>query len=90
MKLVKDCHETPYQKREHRKQGLLLFHSLLNARVIELVPAPEGPGKRIQIHADLQEDFSLNHALSLYLVETLALLDRESEEYPLQVLTLVV
>src|SRR5262249_39966649 len=38
---------------------------------------------------DLQEDFSLNHALSLYLVETLGLLDRESEEYPLQVLTLV-
>jgi superfamily II RNA helicase len=89
VKLVRDCHETPYQKREHKKHGILLFQSLLNAHVIEFVPAPEGAGKRIQIHADLQEDFSLNHALSLYLVETLALLDRESEEYPLQVLTLV-
>src|SRR5262249_29432861 len=89
VKLVRDCHDTPYQKREHKKHGLMLFQSLLNARVIEYVPAPEGGGRKITVHADLQEDFSLNHALSLYLVETLALLDRESGEYPLQVLTLV-
>jgi len=38
---------------------------------------------------DLQEDFSLNHALSLYLLDTIGLLDRESPEYPLQLLTVV-
>lgn len=89
VKLVRDSHETKYQKREHRKHGLLLFRSLLDAKIVEWVPGPDGAGQRLQVHADLQEDFSLNHALSLYLLETLSLLDRESGEYPLQVLTLV-
>jgi superfamily II RNA helicase len=89
VRLVRDCHDTPYQKREHRKHGVLLFRSLLDAKVIELAETPDGRGKRVQIHADLQEDFSLNHALSLYLIETQGRLDRESGEYPLQLLTLV-
>ena len=38
---------------------------------------------------DLQWDFSLHHALSLYLVETLERLDPESETYALDLLTLV-
>jgi hypothetical protein len=37
---------------------------------------------------DLQEDFSLNHALSLYLVDTLQLLDPKSETYCLDILSL--
>jgi superfamily II RNA helicase len=88
VKLVRACHDTPHQKRQHRAHGLLLFKSLLGANVVEWAPA-EGGGKRLQVHADLQEDFSLNHALSLYLLETIPLLDRESGEYPLQLLTLV-
>jgi superfamily II RNA helicase len=89
VRLVRDCHDTPHQKREHRKHGLLLYHSLLDAKVIEFVDREDGEGKRLQIHADLQEDFSLNHALSLYLLDTITLLDRESPEYPLQLLSLV-
>jgi superfamily II RNA helicase len=89
VRLVRDCHDTPHQKREHRKHGLLLYHSLLDAKVIELVDREDGMGKRLQVHADLQEDFSLNHALSLYLLDTITLLDRESPEYPLQLLSLV-
>ena len=38
---------------------------------------------------DLQRDFSLHQALSLYLVETIAQLEPESETYALDVLTLV-
>jgi superfamily II RNA helicase len=89
VRLVRDCHDTPHQKREHRKHGLLLYHSLLDAKVIEFVDREDGTGKRLQVHADLQEDFSLNHALSLYLLDTITLLDRESPEYPLQLLSLV-
>jgi superfamily II RNA helicase len=89
VKLVRDCHDSAHQKREHRKTGLLLFHSLLGAGVIEIVPGEDGSGKRVRVNADLQEDFSLNHALSLYLLDTITLLDRESPEYPLQLLTVV-
>jgi hypothetical protein len=38
---------------------------------------------------DLQEDFSIHHALSLWLLDTLPQLDRESPTYALDVLTLV-
>jgi hypothetical protein len=46
-------------------------------------------GHKVRVNADLQEDFSLNHALSLYLLDTIKLLDREGPEYALQLLTLV-
>jgi len=87
--LVRKSHDTPYQKREHRKHGKLLFDSLLGAGVIEIVPREDGEGKRVRVNVDLQEDFSLNHALSLYLLDTIQLLDRDSPEYPLQLLTVV-
>jgi hypothetical protein len=89
VKLVRASHDTPYQKREHKKNGRLLFQSLLDASVIERVPREDGEGHKIRVNVDLQEDFSLNHALSLYLLDTINLLDRESPEYPLQLLTLV-
>jgi superfamily II RNA helicase len=89
VKLVKDSHDNPHQKREHRKNGKLLFHSLLDAGVIESVQDEETGAHRIRVNVDLQEDFSLNHALSLYLLDTIPLLDRESPEYPLQLLTVV-
>ena len=37
---------------------------------------------------ELQDDFSLNHALSLYLVDTLKVIDPASGDYALDVLTL--
>lgn len=83
VKLVRDCHDKPFAKREHKKQGKLLFTSLVEAGVLSV------EGKKVTVNADLQEDFSLNHALSLYLVETLRLLDRLAPDYSLQVLTLV-
>jgi superfamily II RNA helicase len=89
VKLVRDCHDTPRQKRDHKKHGRLLFQSLLDARVVEWVPREEGEARRLRVNVDLQEDFSLNHALSLYLLDTLTLLDRESPEYALQMLTVV-
>ncbi len=89
VKLVRDCHDNDHRKREHKKHGKLLFESLLGAGVVEWAPGEDGAGKRLRVNVDLQEDFSLNHALSLYLLEAIPLLDRESPEYALQLLTLV-
>ncbi len=44
---------------------------------------------RCRLHVDLQDDFSLHHALSLWLVAAVDALDRESATYALDVLTLV-
>ena len=43
----------------------------------------------MRVNVDLQDDFSMDQTLSLYLLETLPLLDPESPDYALDVLTLV-
>jgi hypothetical protein len=88
-RLIRGCHDTPQQKREHKKTAILLFRSLVDAEIIELVPREDGEGKRLQVHADLQADFSLNQTLSLYLLDTLNKLDPYSPTYALDLLTLV-
>lgn len=88
VKLIRDCHDTPYQKREHKKTALLLFQSLVGAGVIAITDPAENAGRRVRVHADLQEDFSIHHALSLYLLDTIKKLDPWSESYALDLLTL--
>jgi superfamily II RNA helicase len=43
---------------------------------------------KLRVNVELQDDFSLHQALSLYLIDTLPLLERESPDYPFNVLTL--
>jgi hypothetical protein len=62
-----------------------MFQSLVDAGIVEV----EAGTRRVSVHVNLQEDFSLHHALSLWLVDTVGRLDRESPTYALDVLTLV-
>lgn len=88
--LIRDSHETPTQKKAHGKRAWQLFRSLLERKIIEIIPVSERSGEgKLRLNIDLQEDFSLNHALSLYLIDTLALLEADSPTYPLDVLTLI-
>jgi hypothetical protein len=50
---------------------------------------PPQAGRHVVVNVELQEDFSMDQALSLYLVDTLPLLDRESPTYALDLLSLV-
>lgn len=80
-KLIRRCHDNPHQKRQHRRNAFQLFRSLVDRKIIEFNP--------LRVNVDLQEDFSLNHALSLYLLDTLRLLDPTALDYAVDVLTLV-
>jgi hypothetical protein len=85
--LIADCHETPHRKRLLRRRGWQLFRSLLERKIVEWTP-PEPSGRKLRVNVELQDDFSLHQALSLYLIETLPLLDRASPDFPFDVLTL--
>ncbi|MFM7786510.1 MAG: DUF3516 domain-containing protein, partial [Gammaproteobacteria bacterium] len=88
--IIRDSHDTAVQKKLHRKRAWQLFRSLVERDIIGIVPRSErATYGKLRLNIDLQEDFSLNHALSLYLLDTLALLDRDSAGYPLDVLTLI-
>ncbi|MFA5263524.1 MAG: DUF3516 domain-containing protein [Opitutaceae bacterium] len=85
--LLADCHETAARKRQLRRRAWQLFRSLLDRRIIEWIP-PQPSGRKLHVNVDLQENFSLHQALSLYLIDTLPLLDANSPDHPLDVLTL--
>ncbi|MDR0779778.1 MAG: DUF3516 domain-containing protein, partial [Pseudomonadales bacterium] len=88
-RLIADSHDTPAQKQTHRQRAWQLFRALLERKIIEIKPLAERrDGRKLRLNIDLQEDFSLNHALSLYLLDTLALLELDSPTYPLDLLTL--
>ncbi len=82
VRLVRDSHDTPGQKKKLRAHGLALWRSLLEAEIVQRTE--DG----LRINVDLQEDFSLHHALSLWLVDTLPRLDVGTDTYALDVLTL--
>ncbi len=85
--IIHRSHETPVAQRRLGKKAFVLFRSLVERKIVEILP-PGSPTK-LRVNVDLQEDFSLNHALSLYLLDTLKLLDPQSPDYALDALTLV-
>jgi superfamily II RNA helicase len=85
-RLIKDSHEGPVSKRRLRKLGWQQFRSLVERGIVEFA-VTSGPRKRVVLNLDLQEDFSLHHALSLYAVDALQLLERDDPSYALNVLS---
>jgi len=87
-KLIRDSHETDRARKGHFRRAWQLFRALVDRGIVEITPRTED-GSRVRVNVDLQEDFSMNHALSLYLFETIPLLEPESEAHALDLLTLV-
>jgi superfamily II RNA helicase len=86
--LIRDSHEPDRAKKTHFRRAWQLFRALVQRGIVEIVPrTPEG--SRVRVNVELQDDFSMNQALSLYLLETIPLLDPESETHALDLLTLV-
>ncbi len=83
VQLVLLSHDTDEKKRKHLARARVLFQSLVEAGLVTVDHAT------VRVAAELQTDFSLHQALSLYLVDTLALVDPASENYALDVVTLV-
>jgi superfamily II RNA helicase len=86
--LIRDSHESPKAKKNHRDRAWQLFRSLLNRKIVEFIPRTAS-GAHLRVNVDLQEDFSMDQALSLYLLETVPLLDVNQPDYALVLLTLV-
>jgi superfamily II RNA helicase len=87
--LLNACHDTPHQKERHRKVAFQMFRSLVERKIIEFTEKdPETSRRGLRIHVDLQEDFSIHHALALYLIDTVKLIDPYSDTYALDILTL--
>lgn len=87
--LIRSSHESKESKKKLRKTAFALFRSLYDRKIIELIPIPGQLRPQVRVDVDLQDDFSLNHSLSLYLLDAIQVLDRNSPLYALDLLTLV-
>ena len=120
-RLIRDCHESPKQKKGHTKRAWQLFRSLVERKIIEILPPPTrssgresapsssadcglrtaepdqsrltsaatGRRRKLRVNVELQDDFSMDQTLSLYLLETIPLVDPQQSDYALVLLTLV-
>lgn len=84
--LINDCHNSQQQKSVMRREAFQLFRALVERNIVEILPAGSLP--KLRLNVELQDDFSLNQTLSLYCLDTLALLDTTAAEYPLKLLSL--
>ena len=89
-KIINECHETPAKKKAHKKRAFQLFRGLVEGNILRIIPRNErsGPAK-VALNIELQDDFSMNQALGLYLLDAIPQLDIESPDYALNVLSLV-
>ena len=85
--LVSTSHETAHRKNQLRKRGWQLFRGLLERKIVDWIP-PTSAGKKLRVNIELQDDFSLHNALSLYLLDTLPKLPADDADHALNVLTL--
>jgi len=86
--LIARSHEPAKAKKAHTKRAWQLFKSLVERKIIEFIPKTE-EGAKLRVNVDLQDDFSMNQALSLYVHDTLSLIDPQAPDYAMVVLTLV-
>jgi superfamily II RNA helicase len=85
--LIRESHEPKKRKFHHGRTAIGLFRSLEGAGIVDIVKAK---GRTyVDVNADLQEDFSLNHSLSLFVVEILEKLDPEDDDYAFDVISMV-
>jgi len=87
-RLIRDSHEPDRAKQGHFKRAFQLFRALVERHIVEFVPRTED-GAKLRVNVNLQDDFSMDQALSLYLLETIPLLDSDAETHALDLLTLV-
>jgi superfamily II RNA helicase len=86
--LVNASHERQAHKRVLGRTAMEMIRSLEEANILQVERDDEGR-RRIVINADLGEDFSIHHALSLYLLDTLKQIPPSDAGYELNVLTMV-
>jgi len=88
-KLIRDCHESPKAKKAHTRRAWQLFRSLVERKIIEFIPDASPGERKLRVNVELQEDFSMDQTLSLYLLETIPLMDPEAPDFSLVLLSLV-
>ncbi len=86
-RLLRATHEPRGRQFAHGRTAIGMLRSLIEAGVVEVTT--QGGRGYVDVKTELQEDFSLNHSLSLYVVEAVRALDPESDDYAFDAISFV-
>ena len=86
--IINRSHENPKAKKALKRRAWQLFRALVERQIIEFIPRTV-EGAKVRVNVELQDDFSMNQTLSLFIHDTLPLMDPSAPDYALVVLTLV-
>ncbi|MFZ2178508.1 MAG: DUF3516 domain-containing protein [Rhodococcus sp. (in: high G+C Gram-positive bacteria)] len=87
--LLEDNHESRPAQRGHILKALSLYRGLIDAGVVQRLDEPDADGRMARLTMELQRDFALNQPLSPFALAALELLDKESESYALDVVSVI-
>ncbi len=87
--LLTDNHEEPSARSRHIRRAIAIYRALLAGGVVERLDTPDETGRQVRLTVDLQFDFALNQPLSPFALAAIELLDRESETYSLDVVSVL-
>jgi superfamily II RNA helicase len=87
--LLTDNHEPRPAQRTHIRRAIGIYRSLLAAEVVERLSEPDERGRLVRVTIDLQADFALNQPLAPFALAAFDLLDRDSPDHALDVISVV-
>ncbi|WP_018023866.1 DUF3516 domain-containing protein [Corynebacterium ulceribovis] len=87
--LLRSNHDTRTQQNKHILTAIEYYRGLLNAGVIEKLDTPDDTGRTVRVVEDLPLDFALNQPLSPFALAALELLDKESDTFTLDVISVM-
>ncbi|YAL82905.1 DEAD/DEAH box helicase [Dermacoccaceae bacterium W4C1] len=87
--LLRDNHEDPRRQARLARRAITLYRELLAAGVVEKLSVPEADGRQVRLTVDLADDFALNQPLAPFALAVLDVLDHESPEYALDVVSVI-
>ncbi|HEX6197439.1 MAG TPA: DUF3516 domain-containing protein [Jiangellaceae bacterium] len=88
-KLIDDNHEPRSRRLSHVRRAVAIYRTLLAADVVEPLAEPDGFGRSVRLTVDLPEYFALNQPLSPFALAAIELLDPESPDYALDVVSVI-
>ena len=87
--LLTENDEPPARRRTHIHRALAIYRGLLSSEVVEQLPEPDALGRTARLTVDLQPEFALNQPLSPFALAAVDLLDRDSETYALDLVSVI-
>lgn len=89
VRLLSDNHHEAKDQRRLQKHALVLARELLTSGVVERLPEADASGRRHALTIDLQRDFALNQPLAPFALAVMETLDRESDTYARDIVSVV-